>query len=216
MGRPKLYIKEIHPNLFFFTTTNQYYCASTFMRIQEFYESPFKEINNKYFSFEKYMDVYAFNQDHENFTYFQDWNGFNIPGHIVDRFIKKFTPKNDFSDKEKAFIKLLQKQKIKERYYVIGTAEFNKSAFDHELAHGFFYLDKEYKKQMLELIDDNLPAVKEMKTYLKKIGYCNKVLDDELQSYFATGIHKNSLKLTKKDKKYIKQFKEIYNNKRGV
>ena len=38
-------IKEIyHPNLFLYTFPNQYELASTFIRLQEFYESPYKQI----------------------------------------------------------------------------------------------------------------------------------------------------------------------------
>ena len=79
--------KEIYPNLFLFTFPNQYELASTFIRLQEFYESPYKEIKGQYFTLEKYMDRYAKDQEDNKFTYFEDWNGFNVPGNIVLKFV---------------------------------------------------------------------------------------------------------------------------------
>lgn len=45
---------------------NQYECCSSFMRLQEFYESPFKEIRGRFFKLDQFMDVYAKKQG--NFT----------------------------------------------------------------------------------------------------------------------------------------------------
>src|SRR5882757_828898 len=53
----------------------QYELTSTFLRVQEHYESP--EFHGRIFSLEQYMDWYA--EQYGNFTYYQDWSGFNVP-----------------------------------------------------------------------------------------------------------------------------------------
>ena len=52
----------------------QYALASTFLRIQEHYES--NRFRNRVFSLEQYMDWYA--AEFGAFTYFEDWSGFNV------------------------------------------------------------------------------------------------------------------------------------------
>ena len=71
-------------NIFQVEAESQYDLAMTFIRIQEFYESPFREIRGHDFILEKYMDRYA--KEYGNFTYTTDWNGFNVPGDIVRKF----------------------------------------------------------------------------------------------------------------------------------
>jgi len=59
----------------------------------------------------------------------------------------------------------------------------------HEIAHGLFYLNKDYKKEMKKLVSE-LPsdAYGAIKQELKNLGYCSSVYVDECQAYFATGL----------------------------
>ena len=54
---------------------SQYALASTFLRIQEHYES--SRFRGRVFSLEDYMDWYA--GRFGAFTYYQDWSGFKRP-----------------------------------------------------------------------------------------------------------------------------------------
>ncbi len=142
-------IKEIYPNLFLYTFPNQYEMGSTFVRLQEFYESPYKDIKGRYFTLENFMDLYVKDNDNK-FTYFEDWNGFNIPGHIVDYFDLQFN--FDFTTKEfKLFEELddaFATDDVKD-FYIIGVVEKDKEIIKHEVAHGLYYLNKNIKKKCL-------------------------------------------------------------------
>ena len=58
--------------------------AMLFLRPQEFYESAFEEIINSQFKFSKYMDIYKQHYGKQEFTYGEDWSGFNIPSTILE------------------------------------------------------------------------------------------------------------------------------------
>ena len=90
-------------NIYHFVYPNQYLLCSTHIRLQEFFESPFKEIKGKYFTLEQYMDRYA--AEYGNFTYFSEWHGMNVPGHVFMKWYHCCVEKSglgtvDFSDKE--------------------------------------------------------------------------------------------------------------------
>src|ERR1700730_3525707 len=72
----------------------QYQLTATFLRVQEHYESP--RFHGRIFSLEQYMDWYA--SRYGNFTYYQDWAGFNVPSTALQPFYEgKFDP---LSEKE--------------------------------------------------------------------------------------------------------------------
>ena len=197
---------EIRPNLFLATFENQYDCSSTFMKLQEFYESPYKKIRGKYFLLEEYMDLYA-NDNNNKFSYLTDWSGFNVPGNVVKKFYCKFMGKHTLSKKEKSLISPLVKMGTD--FYLIGCMEKDKSTMKHEIAHGMFYLIKDYKKEMNTLIDNKRKSVKTCKEILLEMGYCKQVLNDEVQAYFATGLT-TKMKCEINDKEYINQFKKVF------
>jgi hypothetical protein len=55
----------------------------TFLRYQEFYESPSKKFRGKSYKLLDFMKWYASEND-GIFTYPRDWAGFNFPGSIID------------------------------------------------------------------------------------------------------------------------------------
>lgn len=185
---------EILPGIISLRFENQYDTCSTFMRLQEFYESPFREIKGKFFTLEKYMDRYA--KAKGNFTYTSDWGGFNVPGHVVVSFFDVF--KDDLLDKEKILCLHLW-PKFSQKFYVIAhfgekmKVDWSKkeslhTTLAHEVAHGLFYLDDNYQKAALELVnglsEDVKAKIKEK--LLGTGGYCKSVLKDETQAYLST------------------------------
>jgi mRNA-degrading endonuclease RelE of RelBE toxin-antitoxin system len=69
--------------------------------------------------------------------------------------------------------------------YIIGVYNFN--SIQHEKLHAKYYLDETYKnkinkewKELDETIRNHITA------FLKKLGYCDKVLIDEYQAYRYT------------------------------
>jgi hypothetical protein len=193
--KPKFKLKEIYPNLFLAVFSSQYEMCSTFFRLQEFYESPCNKVRGKYFTYEQGIDAYAYQEldDKEvgEFNYFSVWAGFNVPGNTINKFKKLF--KHDLTEKEKNLLSQISDiQSNKKKYYVIGYEEDgDEEDLKHEIAHGLYYLNSEYKKEMLGLVN-SLPSVltKPTKEWLLKSGYCKKVLNDEIHAYYSTGIRK--------------------------
>jgi hypothetical protein len=208
-------VKEIYPGLYLYLFPNQYELCSTFGRLQEFYESPIRKIRGKYFTYEQFIDAYAYLNKKIKFTYFGDWDGFNVPGNIVYNFFKKFS--KDFTQKEKQLLNRLEIYNYlkKDNFYIIGVVKGNKETIKHEVAHGLFYLNKDYRKEMLKLIDEMPESMKtEAKIFLLNIKYCRAVLKDEIQAYFATGISKNMVSNWYKIiyYGYINKFKKVFEN----
>ena len=63
-------LTEIENNIYHVKFENQYQITSTFMRLQEFYESSHKNIKHHFFTVEEYMDIYA--KENGNFSYYID------------------------------------------------------------------------------------------------------------------------------------------------
>lgn len=170
---------EPAPGVIFLQFENQYETCSTFMRLQEFYESPIKGIRGQVFSLEKFMDLYAKTQG--NFTYTTDWGGFNVPGHIVDRFFEMY--EGDLLEKEITLRDAIQAPEGP--YYVI--AMYGYDALEHELAHALFYLNPEYRKYVKKMVKA-LPKSthKTIETWLLNKGYSKPQVIDEINAYLAT------------------------------
>jgi len=173
-------------------TETQYELAMMFIRIQEYYESPFEEIRGRTFTLEDYMDRYA--KEEGNFTYTVDWNGFNVPGNIVRKF---FNPQMyetsfwcDYSKKEIALKAALVKEDLlssDKKFYLLGTHKEEERILDHELAHALWYLIPDYQKAQTENIF-KIPVNEglDIEKSLLKEGYASEVVLDETQAYLAT------------------------------
>lgn len=173
--------KTITDKIFLLIFDNQLDITSTFLRFQEFYESP--EFSGKIFTLEEYQKWYT--AEKGSFSYYEDWNGFNIPSHILKPFYEgKFDP---LSEKEKQLLALFENQQGS--FYIIGThkgAKNIEALLRHEIAHGLYYSNIEYREKIknalvgydTEKVKDNLRS---------KSGYNEDVLDDEVHAYIIDG-----------------------------
>jgi len=187
-------VEEIATNVLHVIADTQYDIASTFIRVQEFYESPFEEIRGHFFTHEHYMDVCAHGNnrsgsDEIKFSYLEDWAGFNVPGNIFNKWVRVFS-KRELWEKEQHLIDLVYDHLTKKtnNFYVIGTyVDGDKDDINHELSHAWYYLDSEYKKSALKIVRKLPKAAKQqLKRYLKKDGYTPEVFDDEIVAYLST------------------------------
>jgi len=173
--------------------------ASTFLRFEESYESP--KFRGKIFSLKEFKKWYS--RDKGKFTYYSDWNAFNIPSYILKPFFEgRFNP---LSEKEKQFLSLFDRNE--KDFYVIGIYKgSDKSLLKHEIAHGLFYTIPSYRKKVLRLLRKY--NLKEMRKELKsKDGYHDDVIDDELHAWILT----LSLEMESKAPKGLKEkLKEIF------
>lgn len=203
-------VKLIGKNIIHFIAENQYELCSSFIRIQEFYESPFVNINGKYFTLDDYMDVYAANNNNE-FSYFTDWSGFNIPGNIVNKFFKLFNDETRVKeDKIKQYLISANISLENANYYVIGT--FKDCTIEHEVAHALYYLNSEYKDDCNEIYKLLKPSeIVTINDCLKNYGYAENVFEDETQAYFSTDVfHRFAIKNTKRLNKIVQKYKDNF------
>lgn len=202
-------IEEIRDGIFLVRCKTQYEITSTFMRLQEFYESPYKDIRGKYFTLEQYMDRYA--KETGNFTYTSDWSGFNVPGDVVLDFFDRF--EFDLLEKEKELYKVIAPALKKgNKFYLLGI--FKNGTLNHELAHGYYYLDDHYRRAM-NSITIGLKYRKRVESWLTKIGYTKEVFLDEIQAYLGTSKAislKERFKINYKDN-FIKRYRKIFRDK---
>jgi hypothetical protein len=179
-----------------------YDLAMTFCRVQEFYESPIKQIRGQKFTLVKLMALYA-KRNNGVFTYPEDWGGFNIPGPIVANLYKLGIDDYNVYD---GIIESIHKKANKEiatpnHYYLIGSDD-NKKTVEHEVCHALYFLDKEYKKKVNSILKKLIPSARKKATgVLLELGYDKSVIDDELQAYLSTEFLslKSKTKLNKKE-----------------
>lgn len=176
----------IAKNIILLEFTNQKHMAESFLRFQEFYESP--KFRAKVFTHEEFINWYSVAYGNGEFTYCTDWNGFNFPSWIIKAFEHGLF--NPLTDKEKAILKAVKD--IPEPFYVIGALKEDKLTLTHEVAHGLFYSRPSYKAIVLDVLNNY--NMKPLKKYLKSIGYCNEVLDDECQAFLISGMETSEFK----------------------
>lgn len=183
----KYKIKEVKPNVFAVIVKEKYDRAMLFCRVQEYYESPNTKFRGKDFSIWDYMKWYATN--HTGFSYAGDWSGFNIPFDVLEkcyRNMQKFeTPYDEIMYK---IYWQIQTMKGNGKAYVIGAGDTNGWTFQHEVCHGLWYTNPQYKKAakvVLNAIDPNHYVI--FRKNLLDMGYTDKVIDDEIQAYLCFG-----------------------------
>lgn len=178
----------------------------TFCRIQEFYESPFRQIRNKKFKLLKFIKLYVKKRKEKVFTYPEDWIGFNIPGPVIAKLFEVGI--DDFNDYDKVIqdihSKILTKNK-NSNYYLIAARSKDKQTIEHEVCHALYFLDDEYR-HTVNKITDNICTSTRNKIYnrLAFLGYTPGVYRDELQAYLTTGANiLSDIKFTKKEKHFL-------------
>jgi hypothetical protein len=181
----KYKIKEVKPLIFAVIIKNKYDRAMTFCRVQEYYESPSPKFRGKHFSIWDYMKWYD-GQNGWGFSYGADWSGFNIPIKIVrDCYngLNKYETPYD-----KIMGDIIHKIEMYREGYVIGCGDTKGDTFKHEVCHGLYYTNKEYKKKM-DALTKGLPKkyYNAFKKNILEMGYTTKVVDDEIQAYLQYG-----------------------------
>lgn len=210
-------VKEVAPKIYCAIIDDDYDRAMLFCRYQEYYESPNKKFRGKYFSWEEYMRFYKDFWKKDTFTYPIDWSGYNIPSNILDGGVDAFYKQTEYDKimNDIYFYCEIDSQNKNEGtrtdWYLIGASSKDTKTMDHEIAHGFYFTNKEYKMRMLyqlSLIPKKIMDKIDKK--LIKMGYANdrKILDDEAQAFLSTGLY-NGLE-TKEIKKYEKPFIKVF------
>ena len=123
------------------------------------------------------------------FSYGSDWSGFNIPVKVIKECYNKLNKTETPYDKKMDEILSFLNTKIESnKGYLIGCGSTNCDTFKHEVCHGLYYTNKDYKKQM-DALTKGLPKkyYDKFKENILKMGYASKVVNDEIQAYLQYG-----------------------------
>lgn len=169
-------VEELTDKIVHVEYPTEYLLSSTFMRFQEYYESP--KFKRKIFDIETFMDWYA--EERGKFSYFTDWGGFNIPSFVLKPFYDgKFDP---LTKKELRFLDIFEGRKRK--FYIIGTYKDGEPAvLKHELCHAMFSTNPAYRKEVLGVLKD--APLKKLKSFLASDCYDKSVMLDEANAYIT-------------------------------
>lgn len=215
-------IKQIKPQIFLFEFTNQYNMNMHFLRYQEFYESPNPKFRNKSFTIFDFMEWQAKTEGKGNFTYITAWSGFNIPSDVMSKCLNFIYDSNlayqnpdynKYDQNMKAAYEKCAKLSKQNNFYIIGCLKGNERTLQHEIAHGLFYLNSEYKKEATKLVKALPKRIRtSMQKMLAKNGYTKQVFIDEINAYFSTDtkgdLINRGIKANNKDDAFKELFKK--------
>jgi len=211
-------IEQVKPKIYAVIIEDRYDRAMTFLRVQEFYESPNPAFRgNKDFSFTEYMKWYS-KEYGRGFTYGMDWSGFNVPLEVAyncyDTLNDRYT---DYDDVMESIVHQLYELNGDDcDGYMIGAGSTEGDTFQHEVCHGLYATNKQYK----ELVDEVTETIEwqdylEFEKNLLDMGYTAAVIPDEIQAYLAFGHdYKPFTKGVSKKvcNKLHKQYINVFNN----
>ena len=214
----KYKLNKIQDRIYHCVINDTYDLAMTFCRVQEFYESPFKQIRGKNFKILDFMKLYSQKRGECFFGYPIDWCGFNIPGPIIeDCYFGKIIEDSNYYDNviEEIHFKVIsdigeEHNQTCPKYYLIATEAEDEDTLKHEICHALYYVHDEYKKKANSIVKKlSRECYDKLTLALTELGYTKKVFKDELQAYITTGISalEYKVKLTKQDKKNINDLK---------
>lgn len=184
----KIRLTRLAENIYAIKIKDPILLANLFMRHQEYYESDIEEIRGQEFTMEQFVQAYKTRMSNDNFTYYLDWGGFNVPGHVLNESIS-ITKDINFYDKVMHIINKKIGELSPENFYLIGMSPDSTQTLRHEIAHALWFLDSDYKQKQLTNIQTISSETKEeISNILLDMGYCQPVIDDEIQAYFSTGL----------------------------
>jgi len=186
------------PNIFLIESKTRQVLAETFLRFQEYFESP--EFKGRVFTVDEFAQWYV--SKYGAWTYSKDWYGFNIPAKVLEPFRSgRFDP---LTPAEQKLLEICPPAQIGNNasrdFYVIGVtsgAEYFKETLRHEFVHGAFHVNGDYRKDVIKCLDSH--KIKTINNALSKMGYHNDVHSDEANAYVLVEPETISEYVTKRD-----------------
>lgn len=189
--------RKLRDRLYELRFDDQHEMCMTFLRYQEFYESP-RYVGRK-FTLAEYMSWYVKDQNKDGvFSYPQDWGGFNLPVDIIGRVhAMGIDDPNHYDHLMFALYRTISSQC--DGAYLIGVGR--DTVLDaHEVTHAMFHIDDAYRTKVLAALEgQHRDLVAELKGRLLARGYAEVTALDEVNAYVTTGDHG-----------FFKDFKKTY------
>lgn len=161
-----------------------------FLRYQEFYEGYSKDIRGSRFTIDEYIKWYMDHYKNKDlFTYSYDWCGFNIPSESIGECLSQISDENEYDVIMSKIYNACLMENNNSKYYLLGVDSLDSDLLDHELSHGMYYTDPEYKESM-DQITESLPmeSYASLRKIISEMGYGDNVINDEIQAYMSTGL----------------------------
>lgn len=149
--------------------------GNTFMRFQEYYESP--RFKGQIFTVGQVRSWYSVTYGAN--TYQNDWCGYNLPSLVLKPFRDGlFDP---LTNEEKILLDLFKYRH--DSFYIIGAQ--TDDVLRHELSHALYDYSVKYKIAIDQVIKKYQKELKSVIKYILDKGYDKAVINDELQAYIT-------------------------------
>lgn len=170
-----LKLKKQPYNAIWISADSQKELGETFIRFQEYYESPNPDFYNKIFTLGSVKHWYSIEYGAD--LYSTMWIGFNFPSSVLIPFKQGlFDP---LTEQEINLLNLIKYRN--DDYYIIGAQ--TKSVLRHELSHAMYGYSSKYKEEIDNFIWENSNKFRKIKKYMLDKGYHKNVINDEIQAY---------------------------------
>lgn len=196
-------LEKLRHKMYLLRFPDNYLLTMTFLRVSEFCESSKWAGHNitlaqfmAWYSKNHSTSVYPDEGAVRLFTYPTDWSGYNIKSEYLDKLypddrsaspIKDWNEHDDLIDGIARTIRFLE---MGDDFYLLGcqTGEDGNYVLQHEMAHGFFYLDEGYAEAQTDVIRSLDPEFRDdLFNILRDMTYSEDVLVDEAHAYLSTG-----------------------------
>jgi hypothetical protein len=170
-----LKIKSQPYNSVWISADSQEELGRTFIRFQEYYESPNPDFRGKIFTLGVVRQWYSIKYGAD--TYHHDWTGFNFPSRILLPFKQGL-----FDPLTSEEIELLNLFKYRhDNFYIMGAQ--NNATLRHELSHALYDSNEKYRNEIDSYIKKNKRGLAKTRKYILDKGYAEEVINDEIQAY---------------------------------
>lgn len=208
---------RIHDQIYTVRVADNHVRALVFMRVQEYYENQNPAFYQNDFEIAEFIRWYREEfRDHEYFTYGDDWNGFNIPSHVLEQAQGTIPDRNIWDEILQAITDRIREEETKP-FYLLGIDFSQGWLMNHEVAHALYYTNPQFKAEMEDLtqqLDPRLHHVYSQK--LIKMGYREGVVNDEIQAYLSTDpedmglLAKDNLRERRLARQYVRVFEKYW------
>jgi hypothetical protein len=201
-----LKIKTQPYNSVWISADSQEELGRTFIRFQEYYESPNPDFRGKIFTLGVVRQWYSVKYGAD--TYHHDWTGFNFPSRILLPFKQGL-----FDPLTSEEIELLNLFKYRhDNFYIMGAQ--NSATLRHELSHALYDSNEKYRNEIDSYIKKNKRGLAKTRQYILDKGYAEEVLNDEIQAYITDNDDQTIIINT--DPHIILDIKKIYKKYRKL